>query len=90
MLSMVPSNGGLFCDGKWDKKKVTTTINPKRDMFEKKEQYQARRQQLLEEFNRAVRLGNPRYQAGVAYLEKYDADSETFYVNFKWQAMWAK
>jgi hypothetical protein len=65
-------------------------LNPKRDSFETTSQFQARRQQLLEEFNQAVQLRDLRYQAGVVYLQDYDADARKLLVGFKWQAAWVK
>ncbi len=56
---------------------------PKRGMFEKTQQYQAR-------LNQGAKQHDQRYQAGVAYLEDYDADSEMFTVRLDWQAVWVK
>jgi formylglycine-generating enzyme required for sulfatase activity len=65
-------------------------FNPERDMFETTPEFQARRQGLLDKFNQAVKKRDRRYQAGVAYLKDYDADSKTLIVSLKWQAAWLK
>ncbi len=65
-------------------------LNPKQGRFETTPQFQARRQQLLEQFNQAVQQRDLRYQAGVAYLKKYEADAEKFLVDLKWQAAWVR
>jgi hypothetical protein len=73
----------------------------KRDMFEKTvefkkrvKQYHEHRLQLFDEslakFNKAGMDGDKRYQAGIVYLTKYDADKEIFDFEIKLQAGWVK
>ena len=65
-------------------------FKPKQGRFETTPEFQARRKQLLAQFNQAVQQRDLRYQAGVAYLKDYDADAEKLSVSFKWQAAWVK
>lgn len=58
--------------------------------FETTAQFKERRQQILEEFNQAVQKRDRHYQAGIAYLTSYDANSETLFVSIKQQAAWLK
>ncbi len=63
-------------------------FNPTREMFEDTKQFQARRQQLLDQFNQAVANRDRRYQAGIVHLKNYDADHERLSVKINWQAAW--
>jgi hypothetical protein len=63
-------------------------FNPKREMFEDTKQFQARRKRLLDQFNQAVASRDRRYQAGIVYLQNYDADRERLSVKMNWQAAW--
>jgi formylglycine-generating enzyme required for sulfatase activity len=77
---------------------ISEILNPKLDSFETEQEFQKRRQQLLDNrqdlldvFNQAVAQHKPGYQAGVAYLDKegYDIYSEIFPVRIEWKD-WAK
>ncbi|RKZ73408.1 MAG: hypothetical protein DRQ57_14490, partial [Gammaproteobacteria bacterium] len=65
-------------------------FQPKQDMFETTATFQARRLQLLQQFNAEVKQRNLDYQAGVLRLNRYNADTQIFAVNLKWQADWVK
>jgi len=66
-------------------------LNPVKDSFESDQQFQARKQKLLENYHRAVQQRDPRFQAGVATLQKdkYSESGKTFPMNIQWQD-WAK
>ena len=66
-------------------------FRPVRDEFEKKEEFTARRQTLLQLFNQAVIQHDSRVQAGVVHLEKqnYDVDKGIFKVRIE-LSNWAK
>jgi len=65
-------------------------LQPKQDMFETTEAFQARRYQLLQQFNDEVKQRNLDYQAGVLRLTHYYIDTQTFTMNLYWQADWVK
>jgi len=65
-------------------------FEPKQDMFETTEDFQARRHQLLKQFNQKAKQRNLDYQAGVLRLTTYNADTQMFAVNLYWQADWVK
>lgn len=66
-------------------------LNPVKDSFESDQQFQARKQKLLENYHRAVQQRDPRFQAGMATLQKdkYSEGGKTFPMSIQWQD-WAK
>ncbi len=66
-------------------------LNPVKDSFESDQQFQARKQKLLEDYHHAVQQRDPRFQAGVATLQKdkYSEGGKRFPMNIQWQD-WAK
>jgi len=75
---------------KMAKGEFTAYFQPKQDMFETTAAFQARRQQLLQQFNHHVEQRHLDYQTGVLRLNHYNADAQTFAVNLDWQADWVK
>ena len=65
-------------------------FQPKQEMFEPTADFQARRHQLLQQFNHEVKQRNLDYQAGILHLTDYNADTKLFVVNLYWQADWVK
>ena len=53
-------------------------FEPKQEMFETTGNFQARRRQLLKQFNQEVKQRNLDYQAGVLRLVTYNADTQIF------------
>ena len=77
--------------GAYEKINLAELLNPQRDPFETPEEFQARRQTLLRQFNRGARQHDPHYQAGVATLRKdgYDIAAGRFPLAIAWRD-WAK
>ncbi len=70
---------------------IPSLLKPTRDSFETAEEFQQRRRSLLQAFNTAVEKHDPRYQAGLASLNKggYNIDTGEFPLRVQWQP-WAK
>ena len=70
---------------------ISDILVSKRDSFETDQEFQARFEQQLYNFNQAVRQHDPRYQAGIAYLDKegYGIKYQIFPIHIEWQT-WAK
>ncbi len=65
-------------------------LNPVKDNFETEQQFQARKKKLTDSYNQAVKQLDPRFQAGVARLNKenYNESSEEFRLFIEWSE-WA-
>jgi len=75
---------------------ISEILNPKPDIFETEQEFEQRRQQILENRQTLLEVFNQGVQqhehaAGIAYLEKeaYDIESEIFPVRIEWKD-WAK
>jgi WD40 repeat protein len=70
---------------------IPSLLTPARDSFETEAEFQQRRRQLLQAFNSAVDKHDPRYQAGLATLDKaaYNINTGEFPLLIQWQP-WAK
>jgi len=91
-IVLLDSSPSLLFKGK--EVSISEILNPKPDSFETEQEFEQRRQQILENrqtllevFNQAVQQHEPAYQAGVAYLDKeaYEIESEIFPVRIEWK-----
>ncbi len=80
----------LYVLGLPESSNLPEILNPQRGVFESAQEFQARRERLLAEFNQASSQGEARYQVGVASLKNYNAKAEKLFVTLEWQATWVK